>query len=124
MFGMLALLPWLKEQMAMALTKAAAGSNPELIAERIIDDLPGSAKPESLLEFIERADWWEQLQRFEPRVATHFAWFQAMRNTMVNVIREESADGSVPQLPPMTATQVDTPSGEVDRPQGPPKLGA
>lgn len=122
MLGMLALLPWLKEQMAMALTKAASGSNPELIAERIIDDLPAGTQPGTLLQFIEREDWWQKLQQFEPRVATYFPWFQAMRDAMIAVIRE--GDEGAPRIPAptMTVTPVESPA-EVDRPAGPPKLG-
>ena len=127
MLGMLALLPWLKEQMAMALQKAAQGSDPGLIAERILDDLPQGMKPDALVEFIARADWFQQLQRFDSRVAAYGPWFNAMRTAMLDEITGGEPSGtakpqgdSTTQLPPMSVTPMDD---EIEKPIAPPKLG-
>lgn len=121
MFGMLTLLPWLKEQMAMALRKAAGGSDPELIAERIVDDLPRGAKPEELAKLLAREDWFAQLQKFDSRVSGHVEWFTQMREAMLAIFNNdesEPADESASQM----SVRIEPKSTEIDRPKGPPSL--
>lgn len=128
MFGMLALIPWLKTQLEMCLQKAARGSDPGLIAERLIDDLPDGVKPEQLLELIARADWWAQMQRFDPRVAQYGPWFARMREAILEQFNASSGDSApgntakpVIAQNTMTVTEV---KPEPDRPSGEaPKLG-
>lgn len=117
MFGLLALIPWLKTQLGMALDKAARGTDPVFIADRILDDLPDNANPQELLRFVEREDWFDQLRRLEPRVTPYREWFERMRAAM----REALSDEAVP--PAMQVAEVgmkESPDDEIDRPLGPP----
>lgn len=123
MFGLLALIPWLKTQLAMALQKAQSGSNPELIAERIVDDLPLAQKrdPRELIGFITREDWFAQLCRLEPRCQHHQPWFEEMREAMLAQFAEAAQDTANAQRPSPMAVQ-----GEgvqtIDMPVAPPSL--
>ena len=113
MLALLKLQPWLKTQLAMAMEKAARGSDPSLIAERIIDDIPDGVAPAMLIEFVAREDWFTMLQHFEPRVAPYQPWFAQMRQAMLDQF------GAVSAAPAMTVTQA---PNEIDRPTGPPSL--
>lgn len=120
MLGMLALVPWLRTQLDICIQKASRGSDPGLIAERIIDDLPDGVQPGQLVQFIAREDWFQQLQRFDSRVASHGPWFRQMRDAIL-----EQFNNTQPEPGPakMTVSEV-KPELENDRPSGElPKLG-
>lgn len=120
MFAMLKLLPWLKQQMGMALEKAFKGSDPGLIAERILDDLPDGVDPQQLAQFIAREDWFHHLQSFDSRVTAHAEWFNEMREAMLEQFRGSGAFES----PAMTVTPIAaTAPAEPERPAGLPPLG-
>lgn len=131
MLGMVALLPWLKSQLQMALTKAANGTDPVFIADRILDDANTERLnvPE-LLQFVARPDWFVLLCRFEPRCAQYQSWFTDMRNAMLEEDQSAGGGGISPPLP--VATQTPPPAesmsvqGEgvqtIDRPGAPPSL--
>lgn len=116
MLAMLKLLPWFKTQMEMALAKATRipPSDPALIAERVCDDLPDDVQPLLLKELIEREDWWQQMQRLEPRVSPHIAWFTELRKEILAQFEETP--------PSMTTKVIEPKSQEIDRPQKPPSL--
>lgn len=114
MLALLRLKPWLEKQMKMALEKAARGSDPSLIAERIIDDVEDGVDPAMLIQFVAREDWFEFLQGFDARVVSYRPWFTQMRQAMLEQFSATSA-------PPMTVTPQPA-SGELDRPTGPPSL--
>lgn len=120
--GLMHLIPWLQEQMTMALQKAERASDPEFIAERILDDLPERVDLAQLLGFIERPDWFQQLSRLDARVHQHVTWFEIMRVALIRGLREElnmppanTADvrmtARVSPAPP-EAQEIDRPSGE------------
>lgn len=122
MFGMLALLPWLKTQLNMALRKASGGGDPGLVAEWILSELPEGIEPESLIEFIQRPDWWQQIQKFDPRVTPYGPWFTQMRQALIEQVQGPD-ESSRTETPAMSVKQIDDDS--IDRPSGePPKLGA
>lgn len=129
MFAQLVLLPWLKAQLAMALTKAQKNSDPGLIAERILDDLPAGIAPENVAELLSRADWWTQLRRFDPGVAPYAAWFAQMREAMLAELTEV-VDKEGPVSPAMKVKEVQPPAAPVRSqekpvdmpPAAPPKL--
>lgn len=121
MLGLLALIPWLKQQLEMAIQKASRGSDPVLIAERILDDLPDSADPEQLLAFVQREDWWAQLQRLDARVLPYAQWFARMRQAMLEQFGQEIAVTSG-EAPPPVMTVSEVKSETIERPAGPPSL--
>lgn len=124
MFGMLQLLPWLRGQMEMALQKAQGGSDPGLIAERILDDLPKNVDTSALHDMLSRPDWFQQLQRFDARVAAFGPWFTQMRQAMMEEISGTNPTPLSNPQPVMTVTPVSSPqSDEIQKPEGPPKLG-
>lgn len=125
MLGLLALIPWLKQQLEMAIQKASRGSDPVLIAERILDDLPDSADPEQLLAFVQREDWWAQLQRLDARVSPYAQWFARMRQAMLEQFTGLSGETEVETGAPGNVTTGPSPQmtvTEIERPAGPPSL--
>src|ERR1051325_11466057 len=109
--ALLRLQPWLKTQLAMAIDKAARGSDPVVIALRIIDDIPDGIAPNTLVQFIVREDWFSILQQFDARVTPYEAWFTQMRQAML-----EEFDAATQVQPPAPAMTVNTQPQEIDRP--------
>lgn len=127
MFAQLIMLPWLKTQLTMALAKAQKNSDPSLVAEWILEELPAGVSKENVAQLLSRSDWWEQLQHFAPAVAPYSAWFAQMREAMLAEVLDAS-DAPPPmrvtEKPPSPVAPAHSATNErpVEMPAAPPKL--
>lgn len=94
------LIPWLKAQIEKFLPAARRrGSDPELYAALMLDELPEDQDADALTQFVERPDWFEWLKSIDPRVAESPQWFAQMRAHLLEYLKE----GDEPAQPPETA---------------------
>jgi hypothetical protein len=146
MLALLPLLPWLKGYTEMLLTKAARGSDTELWASAMFDDLPDNADFESVGIVLSRSDWFNLFKQLDSRVANYEQWFTELRGHLLELISDELGVSFAPQtdtgqVKPTKrgAAKVVTVkgpaggkgpadgasparSGEIERPAGPPSL--
>lgn len=85
---MLALLGWLKEQLAGLAHQASLNKDPALYAEVVLDNLPPGVDPKMLLNFLGANDWWAKLTQFFPGVQPYPQWFADCRKELVNGLQE------------------------------------
>lgn len=71
----------LKQQLGFLVANAAAGKNPELYAELLLDQLG----EETVLNFIGQPDAMEKLIAINPDVAKHKPWFDALRRALLEL---------------------------------------
>jgi hypothetical protein len=96
------LVAWITREVAMLLTKADADKDPELYGDVLIDDLPSSLDPQSLLSALSDESWLLTLATIDRRVSDHERWFKRLRNYVVRVLRDELA-----RAPATTETPVE-----------------
>ncbi len=109
--SLLALVPWLSATLQQLIVQAARAREPELYAEVTFDNLPPGADVAQLKAFIERPDWWAQLQRFAPGVAPYEGWFTQYRGFLVDILAEELERLAPPPSPtPENVIDVDATS--------------
>lgn len=90
MLKLLPLLPWLKGETERLIIAAARGSDPELRAAAMFDDLPDNADIESIGAVLSRSDWFTLFSAIDSRVAQHEPWFAEVRGTLLSLITEET----------------------------------
>lgn len=96
--GLVSLLPWLNATLQSLIHQAARNKDPELYAEVTLDNVPDGVNPKDLIPFLERADWWAQLQGFAPAVSPYPAWFADYRTALLSMLKEEThAEQLAPQ---------------------------
>jgi hypothetical protein len=97
MIALLPLLPWLKGYTEMLLTKAARGSDTELWASAMFDDLPDDANFEAVGTMLARADWFQLFKQLDSRVGNYEEWFTELRGYLLELIQEETGIAFAPQ---------------------------
>lgn len=114
MLDLLPHLPWLKAQLSKLANAAARNRDPELYAAMFLEELPSNLSAQRVLELLSRADWLDQLARFEPAIVdATVPWWQRLQTLILAMIREA-------QAPPAAAPKaVPAP---ITRPQGLPSL--
>lgn len=118
MLDLLPHLPWLKAQLSKLAQAAARNRDPELYAAMFLEELPAGLPPQRVFELLSRADWLEQLARFEPSIATNTTpWWQRLQVLILTMIQEAQA----PPPKPTPPRGVPAPPAVV-RPQGLPSL--
>lgn len=90
MLKLLPLLSWLKGETERLLIAAARGSDPELRAAAMFDDMPDSADIEAVGQVLSRADWFQLFSSLDSRVAQYEPWFAQVRVTLLELIAEET----------------------------------
>lgn len=85
------LVTWIKNELAMLIAKAEASKDPELYGDVLIDDLPPSLDPQSLLDALKDETWLFKLVAIDRRVSDHERWFKRLRNYVVRVLSDELA---------------------------------
>lgn len=117
---MLRMVPWLKGQIEMLLVRAARGSDPELYAEVVLDSIPENVSGDTLIEFLQRTDWFQMLAQFDSRVQQHAQWFANLRAEIFKAADAIKASMAQPQrsAPPAAKPAPEEP----DVPKGPPSL--
>lgn len=79
----LRLIPFMKQQLQFLLEKAFKNSDPALYAELLLDNFPDGIKPDDLVDFLKRDDWWNSLVAFDPRVQNYPGWFSQLRSELI-----------------------------------------
>jgi hypothetical protein len=106
---------FLKAQLGMLVAQAAAGKDPALYAELILDNMP----TEAVQKFVGAPDAIQKLQTINPNVAQHAEWFAALGDHITQMLSDEMGtpsgddDGGIPTT--TTGDNVaptDTPSNE------------
>lgn len=93
------LIPWLKSQVEKFLPAAAKRRDPELYAALLLEELPEDQEPQTLMQFIERPDWFEWLKSLDARV-THFPqWFAQLRAHLIDYMKEDESPPAAPGQP-------------------------
>lgn len=90
MLKLLPLLPWLKGETERLLVAAARGSDPELRAAAMFDDMPDNADIEAVGQVLSRPDWFQLFGMMDARVAQYEPWFAQVRGTLLELIAEET----------------------------------
>ena len=100
--GVVSFLPWLRDNLQALIYQAGRNKDPGLYASVMLDNLPPGTDPALLKGFIERADWWAQLQTFAPGVTPYPAWFAEFREAVIEILNEppEEAQPAVPSAGP------------------------
>jgi hypothetical protein len=99
--GVVSFLPWLRDNLQALIYQAGRNKDPGLYASVMLDNLPPGTDPALLKGFIERADWWTQLQQFAPGVTPYPAWFAEFREAVIEIMNEpEEAPPEVPSAGP------------------------
>ena len=97
-------LSWLRDNLQALIYQAGRNKDPGLYASVMLDNLPPGTDPALLKGFIERADWWPQLQTFAPGVTPYPAWFEEFREAVIEILNAPPepgpADGTSPEESP------------------------
>ena len=93
------LIPWLKGQVEKFLPVAQRNRDPELYANVLLEELPEDQDPATLMQFIERPDWFDWLKSLDPRVANFPQWFAQLRAHLIRYLKEELAAPSGAAIP-------------------------
>jgi hypothetical protein len=91
--GVISLLPWLRDNLQALIYQAGRNKDPGLYASVMLDNIPPGLDPALLKGFIERPDWWAQLQQFAPGVTPYPAWFEEFREAVLEILNGP-ADGT------------------------------
>ena len=75
----------MKQQLGWLVKQAAQGKHPELYAELLLDQVG----EREVLAFIERDDALQQLANIEPDVQYHVPWFEALRQCILELTRDD-----------------------------------
>lgn len=67
---------------------AAAGGDPGIYAQLVLDQLPEQAQA-GLGMVLARADWWSVLQPYVPQLERHLAWLSAVRSQILEALQPE-----------------------------------
>lgn len=73
--------------------KAAGGSNPELYAEFILDNVPENM----VRQYIVRDDLMEFITKINPEAAKYPEWFAELKNCIVEFLTDEDGNGLTPE---------------------------
>lgn len=80
-------------QTAKLLAWAQADKRVDLYAEVLLDELPAMVhnfvKPEQALQYLRDPTWFEVVKGFEPALAAHRDWLDAMRLELIDIITEQ-----------------------------------
>ena len=76
--------------------QASRDKDPEFYAEVVADNLPDGTKPEEILQYLAREDWWPMFANFAPAVAPYQGWFQQFRDAFIEILR-----GQLPKPAPV-----------------------
>ena len=79
---------FLKAQLGMLVSQAAAGKDPALYAELILDNLPIDA----VQKFVGAPDAIQKLQTINPNVAHHAEWFAALGDHITQMLSDEMGE--------------------------------
>lgn len=79
----------LKMFLPMLIAQAAADNDPTTYAEMLLDNMPAA----QIRPMIERADWFDELMKLDPRVAPHREWFNELRELVVEGLTPEPEAG-------------------------------
>lgn len=90
MLKLLPLLSWLKGETERLLIAAARGSDPELRAAAMFDDMPDNADIEAIANVLSRSDWFQLFSSLDSRVAQYELWFAEVRDALLQLITEET----------------------------------
>jgi hypothetical protein len=85
------LMQLLASQLPQLVGRAANDSDPELYANLIIDNIPPEIDLSPLVAFLERPDWFGELQRIEPHIGPYRGWFDSLRAALLELCKGEAA---------------------------------
>lgn len=118
MLGLLKHIPFFKGQIQRWITAAEKSYPVQMCAAMFFLDAPKDLEPEPVAELLSRADWLEQLCRFDPRCRDHREWFVQLHAELLNILRTEYLNTNAPAA---GAARTSTPK-EIERPLGLPSL--
>lgn len=81
-------LPWLKGQVERLIVCAARGSDPELYAEVLLDELPAALDPQKMAALLASPDWFKMFSGLDARISQYPEFFDAVRQTILGMIQE------------------------------------
>jgi hypothetical protein len=87
--GYVALIPYMRKQLELLVLKAHRNSDPSLYAELMLDNLPEGVQPQTILDFLQRDDWWHMLNQFDERVQPYGGWFENLRTELITLINDK-----------------------------------
>jgi hypothetical protein len=105
--GVVSFLPWLRDNLQALIYQAGRNKDPGLYASVMLDNLPPGTDPALLKGFIERADWWAQLQQFAPGVTPYPAWFEEFREAVLEILNSPPEEERTPEPPAAGPTDGD-----------------
>lgn len=85
-------LEFLRTRLSDLIDAASKNRNPELQADLLLEDferLPPIISDAMVRNVLDREDWFEQLQKFEPRVANYYGWFDSLRKAVLDAFNED-----------------------------------
>lgn len=86
--------------------------NPQAYAEVFMDELPQMVasylKPQEALDYLLRADWWEQVTRFYPGLIPYKEWCSEFRDELIAFVTDQIEELEVAEVPEQI-TDIDEP---------------
>lgn len=120
----LRLVNWLRETLKLVLDKAAAGKDPVLYADYVLDNLPPGLSVDVILPQLKAEDALDKLAFFDSRVESYREWLTEFKDCMVESIEEameqeaerKARENPVPPPPEVPAPDKDPVSTLYDSP--------
>lgn len=88
---------WLRDQLDVLIIAAANGRNPELRGELFVDEKPKYIPDGVVIAMLSADDWFAQLIAFDARVANHPAWFDELRDVILETLQPKGDAADEPQ---------------------------
>ncbi len=95
---------FLKQAIALLLSKAEQNRAPEVYAEVLLDTADDYNQEQWAIEFITKPNFVNSLVQIDPRVEPYRLWFTALRNSVIEMVTEAQ-----PQQQPEIESRVDDP---------------
>jgi hypothetical protein len=96
---MIQLLAWLKSQLEALTYQASMNKDPSLYAEVMLDNMPPSADPKFLRDYLAKDDWWTALANFHAPVQPYKSWFEEARVELLKGLDEMIVKSTPPPAP-------------------------
>jgi hypothetical protein len=101
---------FIKQYVNMLVERAMRGSDPDLYADFVLDNVPENI----IREHLANETIIEDLSKLDPRVLQHKEWFVSLRDSLLNALTDDSSDDDTNE----DATVIPTPGNPDGAPEG------
>ena len=102
---------FIKKYVGMLVERAERGSDPDLYADFVLDNVPENV----IKEHLANENIIEELSKIDPRVAQHAEWFNSLRDSLVSALTEDGSGADIKgdaTIHPAPGNPNDAPDGQ------------